>query len=371
MSTPRVPLPIWRGLSKRPISRRFRVRVDGGGQLLVDLSSWPLPAFSAAIAPLLQELIRQMGPAPVRRTVYCKVLDLRRFWRFLDDTATAIGNIDDITVELIDRYENWLEQNTPSQAALRRLISPLIALLRLAVEQIPNRLPQSLVNRLNWLGRGEFASSRPRNAYSTGVTAALRAAARRQIAEAAKGALTGDAVPARRADIEACPSLHPYHDAVIDVLVREGWIGTRNPVFWRFKAALWNRKLPGLPLEALHGSLHLTRIDLVGFLVLLSLETGMEIECLKSLKADCLRNPSRGYVEIEYRNAGAGRAMEAPAGPRWRQLDARRHHPAGDPADGAGAPASGHGRAVGVVERIRAKRSKDRSEERARVRRPA
>ena len=34
--------------------RRFRVRVDGGGQLLVDLSSWPLPAFSAAIAPLLQ-----------------------------------------------------------------------------------------------------------------------------------------------------------------------------------------------------------------------------------------------------------------------------------------------------------------------------
>src|SRR3954464_6751059 len=68
---------------------------------------------------------------------------------------------------------------------------------------------------------------------------------------------------------------------------------------------------------------------------------------------------------------GAGRAMEAPAGPRWRQLDARRHHPAGDPADGAGAPASGHGCAVDVVERIRSKRSKDRSEERARVRRPA
>jgi len=296
--------------------RRFRVRVDGGGQLMVDLSSWPLPAFSAAIAPLLQELIRQMGPAPVRRTVYCKVLDLRRFWRFLDDTATAIGNIDDITVELIDRYENWLEQNTPSQAALRRLISPLIALLRLAVELTPNRLPQSLVNRLNWLGRGEFASSRPRNAYSTGVTAALRAAARRQIAEAAKGVLTGDAVPARRADIEACPSLHPYHDAVIDVLVREGWIGTRNPVFWRFKAALWNRKLPGLPLEALHGSLHLTRIDLVGFLVLLSLETGMEIECLKSLKADCLRNPSRGYIEIEYRKRRA-------RGAQWKRLRVR------------------------------------------------
>ena len=41
-------------------------------------------------------------------------------------------------------------------------------------------------------------------------------------------------------------------------------------------------------------------IDLAAFLVLLSLETGMEMECLIRLKADCLRNPTKGYVEIEY-----------------------------------------------------------------------
>lgn len=296
--------------------RRFHVRVDGGGEMVIDLSSWPHPAFSAATAPLLQELIRQMGPAPVRRTVYCKVLDLRRFWRFLDAFDGTIGSLDDVTADLINRYEDWLEQNTSSQATLRRLISPLIALLRLAVEQTPDRFPQSLVNRLNWLGRGEFASSHPRDAYSTGVTAALRAAARQQIAEAVKRILAADKLPDRRIDIQAHPVLHPLYDDVIARIVENGSTGTHNPVFRRLKAALWNRKLPAVSSEGLHAQLYLTRLDLIAFMVLLSLETGMEIECLKSLKVDCLRNPSRGYVEIEYRKRRAH-------GAEWKRLRVR------------------------------------------------
>jgi hypothetical protein len=296
--------------------RRFRVCVDGGGALTFDLSSWSHPAFTTAIVPLVQEMIRRMGPAPVGRTLRCKVLDLRRFWRFLDTTGTAIGGIDDVTVDLIDRYEDWLEQNTPSQATLRRLISPLIGLLRLAAEKAPDRFSHALANRLSWLSRGELVGSRPRDAYSTGVTAALRAAARRQVAEAAKRVLTGDAVAARRVDVEACPALHAHYDAIVAVIVRQGWISTQNQVFWRFKSRAWCKGIPGLSLEALHGSFHLTRIDLIGFLVLLSLETGMEIECLKSLKADCLRNPSRGYVEIEYYKRRA-------RGAEWKRLRIR------------------------------------------------
>src|SRR5260370_35193775 len=76
---------------------------------------------------------------------------------------------------------------------------------------------------------------------------------------------------------------------------------------------MWKRKLPPVSSEELHGQLYLTRLDLIAFLVLLSLETGMEIECLKSLKADCLRNPSRGYVEIEYRKRRA-------RGAEWNRL---------------------------------------------------
>ncbi len=128
--------------------------------------------------------------------------------------------------------------------------------------------------------------------------------------------LIGDGMPARRPDIEACPALHRYHDDVIDLLTREGSIGTRNPTFWRLKDALWNRRMPPLSSEDLHAQLYLTRLDVIGFLVSLSLETGMEIECLKSLKADCLRNPSRGYVEIEYRKRRA-------RGAEWKRLRVR------------------------------------------------
>jgi hypothetical protein len=38
----------------------------------------------------------------------------------------------------------------------------------------------------------------------------------------------------------------------------------------------------------------------VPLLVLLSLETGLELECCKTLTIDCLRNASGGTVEIAY-----------------------------------------------------------------------
>ena len=52
--------------------------------------------------------------------------------------------------------------------------------------------------------------------------------------------------------------------------------------------------------DELNGRHHLTRNDIVPFLVLLALETGLEIECCKALMVDCLQNASNGTVEIAY-----------------------------------------------------------------------
>jgi hypothetical protein len=52
--------------------------------------------------------------------------------------------------------------------------------------------------------------------------------------------------------------------------------------------------------EHLHAAHYLTAADVVPFLVLLSLETGLEIECCKTLIIDCLQNASTGTVEIAY-----------------------------------------------------------------------
>jgi len=66
----------------------------------------------------------------------------------------------------------------------------------------------------------------------------------------------------------------------------------------------------------LHGRVYLTRVDIAGFLVLLSLETGMEIECLAISKPIACAICSRGYVEIEYRKRRAHSAQ-------WKRLRVR------------------------------------------------
>lgn len=57
-------------------------------------------------------------------------------------------------------------------------------------------------------------------------------------------------------------------------------------------------------------------MDLAAFLILLSLETGMETESLIRLKADCLRNATKGYVEIAYHKRRA-------RGAEWKRLRVR------------------------------------------------
>ena len=46
--------------------------------------------------------------------------------------------------------------------------------------------------------------------------------------------------------------------------------------------------------------LYLMPDDLVPFLVAVSCLTGMEPECVKGLRADCLASPARGFVSIRY-----------------------------------------------------------------------
>ena len=69
-------------------------------------------------------------------------------------------------------------------------------------------------------------------------------------------------------------------------------------------------------LEELHGHLYLSGADIVPFLVLLSLETGIEIECCKALTVTCLKNPAAGTVEIDYCKRRA-------RGAEWRRLRVR------------------------------------------------
>src|SRR3546814_16839209 len=53
-------------------------------------------------------------------------------------------------------------------------------------------------------------------------------------------------------------------------------------------------------IDDLHGRHHPLARDLPALLVLLTLDTGLEPECLKTLTTDCLTNPHAGTVELRY-----------------------------------------------------------------------
>ena len=324
--------------------RRFAVRIDTGDKQVVDLSSWSNPSFVAEIAPLVRERIRQMGPTPIGRSVQRKVLNLRRFWSFLDDRKIFLRGLGDITVELINDYESWLDQNAGSRLFQRHLLAALISVLRIAAEDRADTLTPEVISRLRYLGHGDSGGSRPRDAYSGGIADALRAAARAQIAEARQRIALGDDVPPPPPGVDSCARLRVHHDAVIAEIVRSGQIETRHPAFKRFVNLAAYRKVDRR-IEVPHRGFHLTPIDLAAFMTLLSLETGMEMECLISLKADCLRNPTRGYVEIEYYKRRA-------RGSEWKRLRVR---------DGSSATPGGLVRmAIALTERARRHTGSDR-----------
>lgn len=295
--------------------RRFAVCIDTGSEFIVDLTSWSHQPFVAEIAPLLRERIRQMGPTPIGRSVRRMILNLRRFWSFLKARELAVRGLDDVTVRLIDDYEAWLEQNAGSRVFQRHLLAALISMLRIAVEDRPGVLAADVVSRLRYLGHGDSGGSRPRDAYGSGIAEALRTAARAQIAEARQRIALDDNVPPPPPGVDACARLRAHHDAVVAEIMRSGHIETRHPAFKRFVNLATYRKVDRR-IEMPHRGFYLTTIDLAAFLVLLSLETGMEMECLIRLKADCLRNATKGYVEIEYHKRRA-------RGSEWKRLRVR------------------------------------------------
>src|SRR3546814_446302 len=99
----------------------------------------------------------------------------------------------------------------------------------------------------------------------------------------------GDPVIARaRADVEA-------------IIARQGFIVAGQPELKSLYFMRMRRNLPTATLiNDLHGRYHLLAHDLPALLVLLTLETGLEPECLKTLTVDCLTNAHAGTVELRY-----------------------------------------------------------------------
>jgi hypothetical protein len=295
--------------------RRFAVLIEDGSSFVVDLTAWPAAAFTAEIAPLVRARLLRMGPSLIRRSVQRLLLGLRRFWSFLSELGDVPVRLADINVAMIDDYETWLERRGGGRIQQRHLLAAVIGVLRAGTEDHPGLLSSELLPRLRFLGHGYVGGSIPRDAYDGRIAEALRGAARRQIFDAQSRIALGDALPSHPLAIATCPRLSAHHDAVLAEIATHGQIGTRHPVFKRFANLARRRKLD-IGIEIPHRGFHLATMDLAAFLILLSLETGMEAESLIRLKADCLCNATKGYVEIAYHKRRA-------RGAEWKRLRVR------------------------------------------------
>jgi hypothetical protein len=273
-------------------------------------------ALARTFAGALWRACQVGGPAGSITTAYAYASALKTFWRYLDSARPRVARLSDISAACIDGFDAWMEENGLHPNHRLHRMSKVLNLLRLSDAAEPGQLPHDASRRLMYTSDRPGVRARPRDAYGDDIAMALRTAARADLAAINRRFAEADRIPTVD-DVDRSKALAAAHEAAMAVIDAEGVIGHRHPLFTRLYML---RRESGLPndrlIHDLHGRSHLLVADLVPLVVLISLDTGLEIEAIKGLRADCLKNPAGGYVEIEYCKRRA-------RGAEWKRLRVR------------------------------------------------
>jgi hypothetical protein len=292
----------------------FSVRL-GGVDHHIDLSDLPCPRLVRRLAQALTTFAGEDGTQRSPRTVHATAARIRDFVTFIAaaETAGAGGfGLEDLTPGLLDAYEHRLLAGYGDKSKLPyAAMVDVVHLLKVAHRQHPAALGIDMQARLGFSTTAARSVTNPLDCYPLPVFEAMQAKAIEDVRSTRDRILRGE------------------H------LVRAG----EDPEIagWTLENALWHiahrgpltqadRRRPGLlhqlnrlgGIRRLNSMLFLTAADLVPFQVLLTCQTGLEPECIRGLRADCLVNPARGFVSIAYVKAQAhgqsGKAMRVSDG---------------------------------------------------------
>ncbi len=274
---------------------KFTIEAQHGGTVLIDMAALDPRPLAIAFAGALRRSAALGGPVGAASVIKQYVNAHRRFFAWLADDALNVVGVSDLRAAHIDGFASALERRGMGAIHRHITVGKVINTLRAIEAEQPDRIAPNLHERLRYTLATSAGRSTPRDAYSPFVARALRDAARTDV-EAMFRRLgandhtdEGDPVIAMaRADVEA-------------IIAQHGAIPTdRREV----RALYFMRLRRGLPfstlIDDLHGRYHLLASDLPALLVLLTLDTGLEPECLKALTIDCLTNPHAGTVELRY-----------------------------------------------------------------------
>jgi hypothetical protein len=297
---------------------RFEVPVEDGGHVTVTLPDYSRPQLARAFGAALRDSLTAPGVVCTPAKVRSQTDQLRRFLTFIDTTGEAVDRVESIEPGLFDRYETWLKRHTHAGAIFRRhLLARPILLLRRMEEETPGTLAPELLTRLTYLSLEPYRNSRPRDAYDDAIAASIRRAARRQVLDAARRIAPAGSLPAMPAGLH--PIVADAYQTLLEAIDRDGWAYSKDPIFDSMRQRASHHgacRRIDLSCPTTHARFYLTIVDVIGFTILLSLSTGMEMECIFELKADCLKNRAKGFVDIAYFKRRAH-------GAEWKSLRVR------------------------------------------------
>ncbi|WP_432036958.1 hypothetical protein [Streptomyces cucumeris] len=271
----------------------FTVDLNGSPES-IDLSGLPCPRLTRALGTALAEVVSAPGTLRDRNGVRYVVKRIREFVQFtaaaLPDSAADL-RLSDLEPDLLDAFETRLiAQYGESSKEPYLTMTYLVRLLKLVHAAHPDAFGAAFHARLGFTSASAHRASKPLDAYPFPVLDALETAARDDVARIRDRILEGEKLASTGRD----PRQHGW-DRLENVL---WYIANHGPLTADDASYKVLRPLGGR--EELNGRLHLTARDLVPFLLLLACQTGMEPECIRQLRSDCLASPARGYVSIAY-----------------------------------------------------------------------
>jgi hypothetical protein len=252
---------------------RFTIAAQNGGEALIDFTGLKPRRLALAFASALRHLAAPGGSLGARSIVKAYAVSMPRFFTYLLEAGEPVTGPEDLRGRHVDGFEAWLEADGLSRIHLFTVLVKLVAVLRQIAADEPSLISPDLHDRLRYASAKPFQRSRPRDAYSPFVARQLRDAARADVVAVIRRLRDGP--PA-----DTDPVLRQLEMAVHAVIEAKGLIRYDDPAFGSLYRA---RRVRGLPNERLgdelNGRHHLCRDDVIPFLVLLALETGLEIEC--------------------------------------------------------------------------------------------
>lgn len=184
-------------------------------------------ALARTFAGTLWRACQVGGPAGSISTASAYANSLRMFWRYLDAASPHVVRLSDVSAACIDGFDAWMEESGLHPNHRLQRMSKVLNLLRLAETTEPGHLPPDASRRLMYTSDRSGVRARPRDAYGDDIAAALRTAARADLAGIIRRFADADRIPTVE-DAHRSSTLAAAHEAAMAAIDAHGVIGHRH-----------------------------------------------------------------------------------------------------------------------------------------------